>query len=261
MAPSGSDALVSVVVPVYNGERYLDEALGSILRQGHAPIEILVVDDGSTDRSAAIARDAGAAVRVIAQPHRGLPAARNRGVAEARGEYVAFLDCDDVWTERRLALQLGILRRQPEIAIVLGHTRRMWTSPAAGGAPCETRLAETEVALSLGAALIRRSVFDLVGGFDEALSHAHDWDWFMRVRERGVVLVVHDEVTQLYRRHGDNMTNRWSESMTSFAQMIQKSVARRRAHGPAASLPPLPSLDDHLRRGRKPAPGGAPGRP
>jgi glycosyltransferase involved in cell wall biosynthesis len=250
-----SSLLVSVVVPVHNGERYLHEALASVLRPGHAPVEIVVVDDGSTDRSAAIARDAGAEVRVISQPHRGLPAARNHGLREARGEYIGFLDCDDVWTEQKLAVQLGILGRHPEIAIVLGHTRRMWASPSPGGLAGETHLAEAELALSLGAALIRRSAFDTVGHFDEVISHSHDWDWFMRARELGVVLVVHDEVTTFYRRHGGNMTNQWSQSMTSLVEVVQKSIARRRAHGPATSLPPLPSLRDYLGQAPKRAPG------
>jgi len=243
--------LVSVIVPVHNGEKYLLEALDSIRRQGHAAIEIIVVDDGSTDRSAAIARDAGAVVRLLSQPQRGLPAARNHGLLEARGEYIGFLDCDDVWTEQKLALQLGILGAHPDIAVILGHTRQMWRSPSVDGAAGETRLSDAVLALNLGAALIRRSAFELVGRFDEAISHSHDWDWFMSARELEVVLVVHDAVTVLYRRHGGNMTNQWSASMTSFAQMIQKSIARRRSHGPAGSLPPLPTLDDYLRRGRQ----------
>jgi glycosyltransferase involved in cell wall biosynthesis len=249
MAPPPSAALVSVVMPVYNGERYLGEALASVRAQGHAAVEIVVVDDGSTDRSVAIAREAGPGVRLVPQPHGGLPTARSRGVQEARGAYVGFLDCDDVWTGDRLAVQLGILEGHPEVGIVLGHTRRMWSASDSG----ETRMTEAELALNLGAALIRRSVFDAVGLFDEAISHSHDWDWFMRAREQGIVLVVHDEVTSLYRRHGGNMTNQWAESMTSFAQMIQKSIARRRTRGPALSLPPLPSLADYLRT-RTPGP-------
>jgi glycosyltransferase involved in cell wall biosynthesis len=241
--------LVSAVVPVHNGERYLGEALDSLRRQDHAALEIIVVDDGSTDGSPAIARRAGPGVRLVSQPQRGAPAARNRGLLEARGEYIGFLDCDDLWTESKLAVQLGILRRHPEIAVVLGHTRRMWSAPRPDGAAGETHLTEPVRALHLGAALMRRSAFDVVGGFDEAISHSDDWDWFMRVRELEVVLVVHDEVTLLYRRHGGNMTNEWAKSMTSFAQMIHRSVARRRAHGAATSLPVLPTLDEHLGRG------------
>jgi len=241
-----TSALVSVVVPVHNGEEYLREALDSIGRQAHVPIEIIVVDDGSADQSAAIARGAETDVRLISQHHRGLPAARNQGLMAARGEYIGFLDCDDLWTEHKLALQLGILGMYPEIAVVLGHTRRMWRSPTGHGASIETHLDEPVLALNLGAALIRRSTYDVVGRFDEAISHSHDWDWFMRARELDVVLVVHDDVTVLYRRHGGNMTNQWSESMTSFAQMIHKSIARRRSQGAATSLPHLLSLDEYL---------------
>ena len=243
------DGLVSVIVPVYNGEQYLNEALDSIRRQGHPAIEILVVDDGSTDRSAQIAREAGPGVRLLSQPHGGLPVARNHGLLEAKGEYIGFLDCDDVWTEEKLSTQLDILGRYPDIAIVLGHTRQMWRLPTADGTPGEMRMADPVLALSLGGALIRRTAVALVGRFDEAISHSHDWDWFMRARELGVVLVVHDDVTVLYRRHGGNMTNQWSETMTSFAQVIQKSIARRRSQGQAISLPQLLTLADHLRHG------------
>jgi glycosyltransferase involved in cell wall biosynthesis len=243
--------LVSVVVPVHDGEKYLGDALASAARQQYPALEILVVDDGSTDRSAEIARAAGPDVRVIPQPHSGLPAARNHGVREARGEYVGFLDSDDLWTDGKLAIQLRILERHRDIAVLIGHTRRMWQSTAEG-TPGAVQLGDTELALSLGAALIRRSAFDVVGHFDEAISHSHDWDWFMRARELGVTVVVHDEVTALYRRHGGNMTNQWAASMTSFAQMIQKSIVRRRSRsGLAASLPALPSLAEYLRRARE----------
>src|SRR5262249_38270783 len=161
-------------------------------------LEIVVVDDGSTDDSAFLAESLGPPVRLVRQPHRGLAAAHNRGLAAAAGELIAFLDCDDLWTEDKLEIQLAILREHPGIDIVLGHTRRMWME-AGGDGTLARRLSDPTLALSLGAALIRRAVFDTVGRFDEALTHSDDWDWFMRARELGVCVVVHQEVTILYR--------------------------------------------------------------
>jgi len=240
------EPLVSVIMPVYNGEAFLREAVESICCQRYARVEIIVVADGSTDGSASLAESLGPPVRLVRQPHRGLPAAHNRGVAAAGGELMAFLDCDDLWTEDKLAIQLAILREHPGIDIILGHTRRMWMA-AGGDGTLVRRLSDPTLALSLGAALIRRAVFDTVGRFDEATTHSHDWDWLMRARELGVSVVVHPDVTMLYRRHGGNMTNQFAEGTSAFATMLRKSIARRRAQGKMASLPELPTLEDYRR--------------
>lgn len=110
------------------------------------------------------------------------------------------------------------------------------------------RLTEPELALHLGAALIRRSIFERVDAFDETLPRAEDWDWFMRIREQGLVAVVHPEVMLLYRRHGSNMSNDVPETMTSLVRMIHRSIGRRRSRGDdPAPLPDLPSLEQYLR--------------
>ena len=242
-----ASAEVSVIIPVRNGERYLPEAIASVRRQSIAPIEIVIVDDGSTDGTAAVAHTLGSDIRLIRQPHSGVTISRNRAIRAARGALIAFLDCDDVWTDDKLATQVPILLEHPEIQIALGHIRRMWATPAAD-APGGVRLTEPELALHLGAALIRRSTFERVDAFDESVSHAEDWDWFMRVREKGLVIVVHPEVMLLYRRHADNMSNNESESRAALVRLIHRSIGRRRSLGGGpGSLPDLPSLAQYLR--------------
>ena len=153
-----------------------------------------------------------------------------------------------MWTDDKLATQVPILLEHPDIQIVLGHMRRMWTAPARDGAPSGVRVTEPELALHLGAALIRRSIFEKVDAFDETVSHAEDWDWFMRVRERGLAVVVHPEVMLLYRRHGDNMSNNQPETRAALVRMIRRSVERRRSQGgDPAPLPDLPPLEQYLR--------------
>ena len=244
-APAGPR--VSAIIPVHNGERYLAEAVASVRRQSPAPIEIVVVDDGSTDGTAALAETLGTDIRVVRRPHSGVTVSRNRGITAARGDLIAFLDCDDLWTDAKLATQVPILRDHAEIQVALGYTRRMWATPGRDGASSEMCLTEPELALHLGAALIRRSTFESVGGFDETVSRAEDWDWFMRVRERGLPMVVHPEVTLFYRRHGANMTNDESLGRAALVRMFHRSIGRRRAGGYVESLPDLPSLEQYLR--------------
>ena len=244
-----ASAQVSVIIPVRNGESYLGEAIASVRRQSRAPLEIVIVDDGSTDGTAAVVETLGSDIRLIRQPHSGVTVSRNRGVRAARGDLIAFLDCDDVWTDGKLATQVPILLEHSDIQVALGHTRRMWTPAARDGASSGLRMTEPELALHLGAALIRRSTFETIGAFDETLPRAEDWDWFMRLRERGALVVVHPEVTLLYRRHGGNMSNEWGEAGPALVGMIHRSIARRRSlGGDATSLPDLLSLDQYLRR-------------
>jgi len=110
--------LVSVVIPVYNGERYLGEAIDSVLRHSFAGSEIIVVDDGSTDRTADVATAYGSAVRYFRQHQSGSGAARNRGIEVARGSLFAFLDADDVWTPNKLAIQKSAFDADPELELV-----------------------------------------------------------------------------------------------------------------------------------------------
>src|SRR5689334_9621809 len=118
--------LVSCVVPVYNGERYLAEALDSILAQTHRPLQAIVADDGSTDGTAAVAAAYGDRVLVLRQANAGPAAARNLGLAAARGEYVAFLDADDLWHPRKLERQLARFRARPQLDYCVSLMQNFW---------------------------------------------------------------------------------------------------------------------------------------
>src|SRR3954470_1810603 len=109
---------VSVIIPTYNYARYLPQAIDSALGQTHAPLEVIVVDDGSTDDTPRVLEAYASRIRVIRQANQGAGAARNAGIAAARGEYVAFLDSDDLWRRDKLELQLARFREEPDLGLV-----------------------------------------------------------------------------------------------------------------------------------------------
>jgi glycosyltransferase involved in cell wall biosynthesis len=232
---------VSVIIPVYNGEAFLKEAFESIRQQEYELLEIIIVDDGSTDKTKEIAASFEKEVRYIYQPNSGLPATRNRGVKMARGDVIAFLDVDDLWSKDKIRLQIALLRNSPSAEIVLGYTQIMTLTGIIDGIHVFKEWGAPVLAMSVGGAVFRKSVFDKIGLFDEIQRYCDDWDWFMRAREFNIEMVVHKEVVQLYRRHDQNMTNQQSLGNQYFIRMLKKSLDRRRQEncGQAESLPRL----------------------
>lgn len=203
---------VSVIIPVHNGERFLAEAISSILDQNYAPLEMIVVDDGSTDGTASVVAETAAhrreSVRYVYQPQRGPAAARNRGIELARGEVIAFLDHDDLWAPYCLRTQIEYLAAHPEIEIVQGLIVQMQAVPVDSNAN-EIRFepsSEPYHFINLGSAIYVKSVFDRVGSLDERLWEAEDTDWFLRAWEKNIPKVVLDRIVLYYRRHDANLT-------------------------------------------------------
>jgi glycosyltransferase involved in cell wall biosynthesis len=235
LAASSARALVSVIIPVYNGEYFLGEAVKSVLAQKHRPLEIIVVDDGSTDGTARVAACLGDHVRYIHQSNRGPASARNTGLQNARGSFVAFLDADDLWSEDKLTLQLGLLDRDPDAGFALGYTQIRVVRLTEAGEAVYVDSGAAWPALSMGGTLIRRETFDRVGMFDEEQAFAEDVEWLLRARDRGVPVTRHDDVIQIYRKHGGNMTGRVEEGHGYFVRAVKRSLERR-GHG-AAPIP------------------------
>ena len=225
---------VSVIVPVFNGERYFGEALDSLRREQEPELEIIVVDDGSTDGSGAIAQATAEQDRrrivLIQGDHRGVSAARNSGVRAASADYVTFLDSDDICLPGRIARQLQKLISAPNLDAVVGET--LWyetlTSdlrPAVGSRYIKTYSA------TLHSALFRRSLFGAHGLFDEELRYCEDVDFFLRLLEGGARFLVESEIASLYRRHPTNMTRNSHGFRKAMLATFQRSIARRRATG------------------------------
>jgi glycosyltransferase involved in cell wall biosynthesis len=207
-------ATVSVIIPTYNHAAFLAEALESVLAQTRTPLEVIVVDDGSTDETAEVLRNYQRRIRVLSQPNRGVAAARNAGAAVASGELLAFLDADDAWFPAKLERQVARFDGAPEIGLIhcgvaevdiRGRQFRVRLDGMEGWVSTEMLLFRRGVILGGGsAAVIRRATFLLVGGFDEVLSTSADWDLYYRVARRYPVGFL-PEVLVRYRVHGGNM--------------------------------------------------------
>jgi len=232
---------VSVIIPVYNGESYLAEAVESILRQNHELLEIIIVDDGSTDNTAKVVAGLRGNVRYVHQSNSGPSAARNRGLKMTQGDLIGFLDADDLWGKNKLKIQIGHFEKNPSLEIVLGYLQKMQMVSEDKDTPKFKEWDQPIMNMHLGSGLFRKSVFDKVGYLDESLDYCEDWDWFMKAKEMNVPIMVHNEVAYYYRRHDKNITND-TEKNSSFAlKMLRQSLNRRRKHhdGQAAALPKL----------------------
>jgi len=223
------ELLVSVVVPVYNGERYLAEALRSILEQEYRHFELIVVDDGSTDGSAEIARSFDG-VRYIYQRNQGISSAWNSGIAASKGEFIAFLAQDDLWTPHKLGVQVHYMLSHPHLQYTIA--KMMYFLEPGCPIPLGFRkelLDEDHVACVVETMLARKALFDAIGGFDTSLACAQDVDWFARAKDADTPMAVIPEVLLHQRIHDDNFTYRTvEEGAQSLLRVVRQSIERQR---------------------------------
>ena len=220
-----ANATVSVIIPTYNGEKYLGEALASVEAQTYPGIEVIVVDDGSTDASAAIA-ESFAGATVIRQPNQGVSAARNRGIAEATGELLAFLDQDDLHHPEKTARQVEALQRDAEAGFALCHKRYLLESkpPAWFRGPRDGTPVPGFVPSCW---LVRRDTFDRVGTFDERFRTGGDSEWLARAKDLGVHYSMLEETLVTYRVHDDNASHDSTTMRRELLQLLRESVHRQ----------------------------------
>lgn len=229
-AAAGQRPLVSVVMPAFNAERYIVEAIASVLGQSYPRIELIVVNDGSTDRTGEIARGFGDRLTVIDSPANGGSSdARNRGIAAARGEFIAFMDADDIWTSDKIERQMESFSREPELGISFTHMQ-CFISPELPDAVKAMRAcpAEPQAGIVCGTALARKSVVDATGPFDTSLKVGEFIDWFARAKAAGFTWRLEPGV-HLRRRIHD--TNKGVVDRASYADYVRvvRNALRRRA--------------------------------
>ena len=202
---SATPPLVSVIIPVYNGARFLGDAVRSVLAQGYPSLEIIVVDDGSTDDLQQVVSRLAVDVRFLQQDNTGPAAARNRGIRDASGAFLAFLDVDDLWPEDTLISLAAALQADAGLMVVHGHAQMLILDEESGEFHPEGNPAES-FPYFIGAGLYRREAFETVGLFDVSLRFAEDTDWYTRLKESGLRVERLAQVTLQVRRHGDSMT-------------------------------------------------------
>ncbi len=247
MSAAGID--VSVVMPAFNAATTIDDALRSALSQHGAEVEVLVVDDGSSDDTVARARAHGPRVRVLTQANAGPQAARNRGLAEARGTYIAFLDSDDIWLPGKLAAQLAVLRADPGVAAVFTRWH-VWEAGADGRYTPPQPLASTPVdgAVDENASgwlytrllfdcemltttvMVRRDTLQRTGFFDPSLRVGEDYDLWLRLAREGRIVKL-ASVGALY-RISSTSASRWPHDTNYELEVVRRALERWGAQGP-----------------------------
>jgi hypothetical protein len=220
-----SAPLVSVIIPVFNGAAFLAEAVPSLLDQGHPQLEIILVDDGSTDDLAAAVEALPVQVRLLAQANAGPAAARNLGLRAASADIIGFLDVDDLWPQGKLAASLAWLEANPDCDVVLGRAQLM--ERLADGQYQFVGSPEDSFPSYLGAALYRRRVFTRVGLFDPLLRFAEDVDWFTRAQRAGARVDRLDMVSLHVRRHPGNSTRNKTAADLTPVRLLRKALAAR----------------------------------
>lgn len=219
---------VSVIVPAFNAESVLAEAIRSVDEQGYDDLEIAIVDDGSTDGTAAVAAALGGRVRCLRQENRGPSAARNAGLAATAGEIVAFLDADDLWPERSLEVRLEFLASKRDCTIVSGRVRDLWPDLLGPGRH-QLDPPRAVHSFNVGCALFRRSLFGAIGGFDETLRYGEDVDLLVRAAARGLRRHCLDDVTLIYRRRLADDIGAHRRHIRNLARAVKRTLDDRRA--------------------------------
>lgn len=231
---------VSVVIPTFNRARFIGAAVQSIRDQSHACTEIVIVDDGSTDETAQVVATLGEGIRYVKQTNAGPAAARNRGILEATGELVAFLDTDDRWLPDKTALQVDILRRNPSVALVsadmaiedgagtrlvdsnfvLRHLQTLFADLDGQPVPDAPRLLLRVNYINTSTVLARRDVLLAMKGFDTRLRYGEDLELWLRIAARHAIACV-PSVQEIRVEHASNVTKSIEPMLLGYVRMAE----------------------------------------
>ncbi|HEX7587125.1 MAG TPA: glycosyltransferase [Anaerolineae bacterium] len=221
--------LVSAIIAVKNGERFLAAAIESVLAQDYSPYEIIIVDGHSVDATAEIAKSYPG-VRFVEQVNRGVADAYNVGIDAARGEFIAFLSHDDLWTPNKLSVQMDHILRHPEIQYAITRVQ-FFIEPGCklpGGFRVEL-LVQDRVGMMMETVIARKSLFDLIGKFDPLYSSSEDADWFSRASDRQVTRGVVPQVLLRKRVHDANLTFTDPTAYPNLFRALKQSIERKRS--------------------------------
>lgn len=227
---SGSPPPVSVIIPVYNGERFLAEAIESVLNQTYQAFELLVVDDGSTDKSGEIACSYPR-VKYFRQDNRGVASARNQGIQNSQGTFITFVDADDLWIPEKLSLQLKAFKEDPSLEIVTGHVEQFVTPDINEQTAKKYSFSNRPLAgYSTSAMMIKKAALEKTGLFHEDLHEGETISWFANILEKDLRILILPKVVTKRRIHGGNLSLMdQSKKNKVLIQILKKSIDQKRA--------------------------------
>jgi glycosyltransferase involved in cell wall biosynthesis len=220
---------ITVVIPVYNGASYLAECVESVLAQTQPAADIIMIDDGSDDDTARIAATLDAPLRYKRQTHGGASSARNAGANLVRTEFMAFLDCDDLWLPTKLEMQLAALLQCEGSAMVGCHVEQFVGTELAPIEAAKLRFEANPIpGWSPSTLFLRTRDFERAGLFDEAIEIGEFAEWFARARDIGINPIMLPDVLCRRRLHRDNLGRRRNDKRSHYARALKKVIDRRR---------------------------------
>lgn len=223
------DPLVSVIVPTFNGMRHIRETLESVLAQSYRAIELIVVDDGSTDATAELVSACAPQALLIRQSRRGHPAARNRGITASTGAFLSFLDHDDLWNPHKIQQQMDCFRADPQLDLVFGHIQNFF-SPEITAEETKGILAPLHPLPGLlqGAMLAKRASFFAVGLFSEEREMGDFLEWYGRATVLRSRVHMQSETVLLRRIHATNYQRTHQHLRRQYLPVLKQLLDRRR---------------------------------
>lgn len=221
---------ISVVMTAYNSKRYIAQAIESVLSQTNVPLEIICVDDGSTDGTAEVLHSCGDKITFLEHgENRGIATGRNTGLAVARGEFVAFIDADDIWEAEKLKSQVAILQTEPSCDMVFGQMQCFLSPDLTAEEKAKYHCSdEPVVAFTPSSFLARRRVFEQVGLFDPKWRVGEFIDWLARAKDHGLTYQVLPEVVFHRRIHSSNTGIVGRPNRVDYVRIAREALRRRR---------------------------------
>lgn len=222
--------LVSTIITVYNGENYLSEAIQSVINQDYPHIDIIIIDDGSTDGSRGVAQQFGPPVQYYYQNNTGIAAAKNHGIKLSKGDFLAFLDADDLWTKNKIRKQIKVFNEDPTLDIVFSHVKQFYSPELSEEEKQKIRCPdELMPGTSAGTMLIKRESFFKVGLFDSQWRRGIFVNWYMRASEIGLRAHMLPDMHMWRRLHRTNHGIVNHDKSSDYVRMLKASLDRRRS--------------------------------
>jgi glycosyltransferase involved in cell wall biosynthesis len=238
---------VTVIIPAYNAAQFLFQAVDSLMAQNYPMLEIIIIDENSTDNTAPAIQSFGPNVRYLQQACGGPAAARNVGLRLSQADFVGFLDADDLWMPGRLHSQIAFHLQHPELDYSQGYTRKIYLESHLASQPHYARDDAAHLDPNPGSLLFHRQALLQLGGFDESFLYGEDIDLCLRACATGMTGAVFEQVVLLYRMHANNMTNFEYNAHHDLLTVLYKSVCRKgrhpQLHPERARLPHLSDAD------------------